>query len=301
MLQTFFQNPTKQILSKNAPQLQRINTIGEQYKKLTDDQIQLKTQDLKSRLLNGQSQADIIDEAFALVREATTRVLKIRHYDVQLLCGLVLNEGKIAEIKTGEGKTIVALLPTFLNALYGKGTHVVTVNDYLARRDAEYVGQVHRFLGLTVGLIQENMSPDERKKNYSCDVVYVTNNELGFDYLRDNMAFTSSEMVQRAFFFAVVDEVDSILIDEARTPLIISGPSEVPTQKYLQTSKLAPILKRDVHYSVDEKNQNVVLLEAGIAFCEQALGQLDLYNPENPWISYILNSIKAKELFKVKY
>jgi preprotein translocase subunit SecA len=299
MLQTFFQNPTKQILSKNAPQLQRINTIGEQYKKLTDDQLQLKTQDLKSRLLNGQSQADIIDEAFALVREATTRVLKIRHYDVQLLGGLVLNEGKIAEMKTGEGKTIVALLPTFLNALYGKGTHVVTVNDYLARRDAEYVGQVHRFLGLTVGLIQENMSPDERKKNYSCDVVYVTNNELGFDYLRDNMAFTSSEMVQRPFFFAVVDEVDSILIDEARTPLIISGPSEVPTQKYLQTSKLAPILKRDIHYSVDEKNQNVVLLEAGIAFCEQALGQLDLYNPENPWISYILNSIKAKELFKL--
>jgi preprotein translocase subunit SecA len=299
MLQTFFQNPTKQILSKNEPQLQRINTIGEQYKKLTDDQLQLKTQDLKSRLLNGQSQADIIDEAFALVREATTRVLKIRHYDVQLLGGLVLNEGKIAEMKTGEGKTIVALLPTFLNALYGKGTHVVTVNDYLARRDAEYVGQVHRFLGLTVGLIQENMSPDERKKNYSCDVVYVTNNELGFDYLRDNMAFTSSEMVQRPFFFAVVDEVDSILIDEARTPLIISGPSEVPTQKYLQTSKLAPILKRDIHYSVDEKNQNVVLLEAGIAFCEQALGQLDLYNPENPWISYILNSIKAKELFKL--
>ena len=299
MLQTFFQNPTKQILSKNAPQLQRINTIGEQYKKLTDDQLRLKTQDLKNRLLNGQSQADIIDEAFALVREATTRVLKIRHYDVQLLGGLVLNEGKIAEMKTGEGKTIVALLPTFLNALYGKGTHVVTVNDYLARRDAEYVGQVHRFLGLTVGLIQENMSPDERKKNYNCDVVYVTNNELGFDYLRDNMAFTSSEMVQRPFFFAVVDEVDSILIDEARTPLIISGPSEAPTQKYLQTSKLAPILKRDVHYSVDEKNQNVVLLEAGIAFCEQALGQLDLYNPENPWISYILNSIKAKELFKL--
>ena len=202
-------------------------------------------------------------------------------------------------MKTGEGKTIVALLPTFLNALYGKGTHVVTVNDYLARRDAEYVGQVHRFLGLTVGLIQENMSPTERKENYNCDVVYVTNNELGFDYLRDNMAFTSSEMVQRPFFFAVVDEVDSILIDEARTPLIISGPSEAPTQKYLQTSKLALTLKRDVHYSVDEKNQNVILMEEGIAFCEQALGQLDLYNPENPWISYILNSIKAKELFKL--
>ena len=299
MLQTFFQNPTKQILAKKAPQLQRINTFGQTYKTLTDDQLRSKTLELKNRLINGQTQEDIIDEAFALVREATSRTLKIRHYDVQLIGGLILNEGKIAEMKTGEGKTIVALLPTFLNALYGKGTHVVTVNDYLARRDAEYVGQVHRFLGLTVGLIQENMSPGERKENYNCDVVYVTNNELGFDYLRDNMAFTSSEMVQRPFFFAVVDEVDSILIDEARTPLIISGPSEAPTQKYRQTSKLAPILKRDVHYSVDEKNQNVVLLEEGIAFCEQALSQLDLYNPENPWISYILNSIKAKELFKL--
>jgi len=299
MLQTFFQNSTKQILTKNASQLQRINTIGENYKKLTDEQLRSKTKELKSRLINGQNQADIIDEAFALVREATSRVLKIRHYDVQLIGGLILNEGKIAEMKTGEGKTIVALLPTFLNALYGKGTHVVTVNDYLARRDAEYVGQVHRFLGLSVGLIQENMSPSERKENYDCDVVYVTNNELGFDYLRDNMAFTSSEMVQRPFFFAVVDEVDSILIDEARTPLIISGPSEVPTEKYIQTSKLVQILKRDVHYSIDEKNQNVILLEDGISFCEQALSQLDLYNPENPWIPYILNSIKAKELFKL--
>ena len=299
MLQTFFQNPTKQILTKRAPQLQRINAIGQTYKRFTDDELRSKTLELKNRLLNGQTQADIIDEAFALVREATSRTLKIRHYDVQLLGGLILNEGKIAEMKTGEGKTIVALLPTFLNALYGKGTHVVTVNDYLARRDAEYVGQVHRFLGLTVGLIQENMSPSERKENYNCDVVYVTNNELGFDYLRDNMAFTNSEMVQRPFFFAVVDEVDSILIDEARTPLIISGPSEAPTQKYLQTSKLALTLKRDVHYSVDEKNQNVILMEEGITFCEQALGQLDLYNPENPWISYILNSIKAKELFKL--
>ena len=299
MLQTFFQSATKQILAKNASQLQRINKIGEGYLTLTDEQLNLKTQELKKRLVNGQKQYEIIDEAFALVREATSRVLKIRHYDVQLLGGLVLNEGKIAEMKTGEGKTIVALLPTFLNALYGKGTHVVTVNDYLARRDAEYVGQVHRFLGLTVGLIQENMSPTERKENYNCDVVYVTNNELGFDYLRDNMAFTSSEMVQRPFFFAVIDEVDSILIDEARTPLIISGPSEAPTQKYIETSKLAQILKRDVHYSVDEKNQNVVLFEEGIQFCEQALSQPDLYNPENPWISYILNSVKAKELFKL--
>ena len=299
MLQTFFQNTNKQILAKYAPQLQRIQTIGDRYAKLSDEELKLQTLELKARLRNGESQENIIDEAFALVREATDRVLKIRHYDVQIIGGLVLNEGKIAEMKTGEGKTIVALLPTFLNALYEKGTHVVTVNDYLARRDAEYVGQVHRFLGLSVGLIQENMSPEERKQNYDCDVVYVTNNELGFDYLRDNMAFTSEEMVQRSFFFAVVDEVDSILIDEARTPLIISGPSESPTQKYLQTSKLAPILKRDIHYSVDEKNQNVVLLEEGIVFCEQALNLVDLYNPEDPWISYILNSVKAKELFKL--
>ena len=299
MLQTFFQNTNKQILAKYDLQLQRIQNIGNRYSKLTDDELKLQTKELKNKLQAGQPQESIVDEAFALVREATSRVLKIRHYDVQLIGGLVLNEGKIAEMKTGEGKTIVALLPTFLNALDNKGTHVVTVNDYLARRDAEYVGQVHRFLGLTVGLIQENMSPEERKKNYNCDVVYVTNNELGFDYLRDNMAFTSDEMVQRPFYFAVVDEVDSILIDEARTPLIISGPSEAPTQKYLQTSKLVPILKRDIHYSVDEKNQNVVLLDEGITFCEQALNLSDLYNPEDPWISYILNSVKAKELFKL--
>jgi len=299
MLETFFQSPSKQIISKYTPQLRRIQNIGHRYSKLSDEELKSETINLKNRLSQGQTQADIIDEAFALVREATSRVLKIRHYDVQILGGLVLNEGKIAEMKTGEGKTIVALLPTFLNALANKGTHVVTVNDYLARRDAESVGQVHRFLGLSVGLIQENMSPEERKQNYNCDVVYVTNNELGFDYLRDNMAFTSDEMVQRPFYFAVVDEVDSILIDEARTPLIISGPSEAPTQKYLQTSKLAPILKRDIHYSVDKKNQNVVLLEEGILFCEQALNLPDIYNPEDPWISYILNSIKAKELFKI--
>ena len=299
MLQTFFQNTNKQILAKYDLQLQRIQAIGNRYSKLTDEELKFQTTELKNKLKAGQPQENIIDEAFALVREATSRVLKIRHYDVQLIGGLVLNEGKIAEMKTGEGKTIVALLPTFLNALNDKGTHVVTVNDYLARRDAEYVGQVHRFLGLTVGLIQENMSPEERKKNYNCDVVYVTNNELGFDYLRDNMAFTSDEMVQRPFYFAVIDEVDSILIDEARTPLIISGPSEAPTQKYIQTAKLAPILKRDIHYSVDERNQNVVLLDEGITFCEQALNLSDLYSPEDPWISYILNSVKAKELFKL--
>ena len=200
-------------------------------------------------------------------------------------------------MKTGEGKTLVALLPTFLNALSGQGVHVVTVNDYLARRDAESVGQVHTFLGLSVGLIQEEMEFEERKENYARDVIYVTNNELGFDYLRDNMAFTVDEIVQRPFFYCVVDEVDAILIDEARTPLIISGPSKAPTQKYLRTTKLVDTLRKDIHYSVDEKNQNATLLEEGLAFCEQALGTSDLYNVEDPWIPYILNSVKAKELF----
>jgi preprotein translocase subunit SecA len=297
MLESLFQNTTQQVLSKYNSNVQQINTIGKTFKTLTDSDLQKKTNELKQRLVNGEPQSSIINEAFALVREASERVLGLRHFDVQLIGGFILNEGKIAEMKTGEGKTIVALLPTFLNALYGKGTHVITVNDYLAKRDAEYVGQVHQFLGLSVGLIQENMSPTERKENYNCDVVYVTNNELGFDYLRDNMAYTPEEIVQRTFFYCVIDEVDSILIDEARTPLIISGASKAPTEKYYQTAKLATTLRRDVHYNVEEKTQGVTLSSEGVSFCETALGILDLYDPSQPWISYILNSIKAKELY----
>ena len=298
MLDSLFQEPKQRVLTKYGSQLNQINKIGEAFKKLSDLELRNKTQDLKQRLLNGEERNQITVEAFALVREASDRVLNLRHFDVQLIGGLVLDEGKIAEMKTGEGKTLVALLPTFLNALYGKGTHVITVNDYLARRDAESVGQVHRFLGLTVGLIQENMTPQERQENYNCDVVYVTNNELGFDYLRDNMAYTVEEMVQRPFFFCVIDEVDSILIDEARTPLIISGAAEAPTEKYLQTAKLALNLKREIHYNVDEKQQNVALTEEGVTFCEQAIGIPDLYSPNEPWIAYVLNSVKAKELFQ---
>ena len=299
MLETIFQDPTQRVLSKYNSQLRQINTIGTTFKKFTDEELRGQTSKLRQRLLAGNdSKESITNEAFALVREASDRVLGLRHYDVQLIGGLVLDEGKIAEMKTGEGKTLVALLPTFLNALYGKGTHVVTVNDYLARRDASDVGAVHRFLGLTVGLIQENMTPEERKKNYNCDVVYVTNNELGFDFLRDNMAYNPEEMVQRPFFYCVIDEVDSILIDEARTPLIISGASEAPTEKYLQTAKLATTLKKEIHYEVDEKQQNVALTNEGVLFCEQALGIVDLYSPNEPWISYVLNSVKAKELFQ---
>jgi len=298
MFETFFQNSTKQALTTYDQIVNQINALEKDFNTLTDIQLQDYTSQLKVDLRKGtKSEDQIIIESFALVREATIRVLGLRHFDVQLIGGLILHEGKIAEMKTGEGKTLVALLPTFLNALSGQGVHVVTVNDYLARRDAEYVGQVHRFLGLSVGLIQENMEFSERQANYSCDVIYVTNNELGFDYLRDNMAFTLDEIVQRPFFYCVVDEVDAILIDEARTPLIISGPSKAPTQKYFRTTKLADTLRKDIHYSVDEKNQNATLLEEGLAFCEQALGISDLYNVEDPWIPYILNSIKAKELF----
>ena len=298
MLEAIFKNSSQQILLKYKTQLDQINALEDNLKLFTDLELKDQTNKLKIRLRNGATKSFILPEAFALVREASRRVLGLRHFDVQLIGGIVLTEGKIAEMKTGEGKTLVALLPSFLNALYEKGTHVVTVNDYLARRDAESVGQVHRFLGLTVGLIQESMEPAERKNNYNCDVVYVTNNELGFDYLRDNMAFSAEEIVQRPFFYCVVDEVDSILIDEARTPLIISGAGKTSTDKYLQTTKLVKILKRDIHYNVDEKTQNVTLTNEGVSFCEQALGIVDLYSPYEPWVFFILNSIKAKELFQ---
>ena len=298
MLQTFFQNSEQQNLTKYLQTVEQINNLESRFSNLSDEQLHNQTFLLKSDLQNDQKSKDqILIESFALVREATVRVLGIRHFDVQLIGGLILNDGKIAEMKTGEGKTLVALLPTFFNALYGKGVHVITVNDYLARRDSEYVGQIYQFLGLSVGLIQENMDSQERKENYACDVVYLTNNELGFDYLRDNMAFTIDEIVQRSFFYSVVDEVDSILIDEARTPLIISGPSDTLTQKYVTTTKLVSTMRKDIHYAVDEKNQNATLFEEGLSFCERALGTSDLYDVNDPWIPFILNSIKAKELF----
>ena len=299
MLETFLKNSRQQTLAKYTTRITQINKLGIIFKKSTDAELRRKTIELREQLVRDENVDNIINTAFALVREASDRVLGLRHYDVQLIGGLVLHEGNIAEMKTGEGKTLVALLPTFFNALYNKGTHVVTVNDYLARRDAESVGQVHRFLGLTVGLIQDNMTSLERRENYACDVVYVTNNELGFDYLRDNMAYNADEMVQRPFFYCVIDEVDSILIDEARTPLIISGTNKAPVDKYLQTAKIAAGLTRNVHYLVDEKTQNATLIEAGTLFCEQTLGLVDLYSPQEPWISYILNSIKAKELFLI--
>eukprot|EP00960_Hanusia_phi_P065036 765983-Hanusia_phi.AAC.4 len=277
----------------------KINVLEDEIEKLSDDQLRAKTEEFKKRLQGGESEDDILDEAFAVVREAAWRVLKLRHYDVQLVGGMVLHQRKLAEMATGEGKTLVATLPSYLNALSGKGVHVVTVNDYLARRDAENMGQIHRFLGLTVGLIQAEMKPEERRLNYGCDITYVTNSELGFDYLRDNLAIKPEDIVlTRPFNFCIVDEADSIMVDEARTPLIISEKTAAPAAKYANSAKIATVLEEKVHYTVDEKSQSVTLTERGFADVEKILNVKDLFNPKDPWSPYIINALKAKTLFK---
>jgi len=297
-------DPNERKLKKLQPIVKEVNLYEEDIKELSDDQLREKTQQYQERLAQAKNETEendiieeILPEAFAVVREAAQRVLGLRHYDVQVLGGIVLHNGEIAEMKTGEGKTLVATLPCYLNALSGKGVHVVTVNDYLARRDSEWMGQVHRFLGLSVGLIQQGMSPQERQKNYACDITYTTNSELGFDYLRDNMATSIEEVVQRPFHYCIIDEVDSVLIDEARTPLIISGQVERPTEKYIRASQIAPQLEKEEHYEVDEKARSVILTDEGFAKAEELLGVDDLYNPDDPWAHYVFNAIKAKELF----
>ena len=297
MLKLLLGDPNARKLKKYQPYITEINLLEEDIKPLSDEQLKAKTVEFKQRLANGETLDDILPEAFAVVRESGRRVLGLRHFDVQLQGGIILHTGQIAEMKTGEGKTLVATLPSYLNALTGKGVHVITVNDYLARRDAEWMGQVHRFLGLSVGLIQSTMTPAERQKNYACDITYVTNSEIGFDYLRDNMATSMAEVVQRPFNFCVIDEVDSILVDEARTPLIISGQVERPTEKYLQAAEIAFSLKKDEHYEVNEKDRNVLLTDEGFAESESQLGVTDLFDPEDPWAHFMFNAIKAKELF----
>ncbi|MDZ8068322.1 MAG: preprotein translocase subunit SecA [Nostoc sp. DedQUE08] len=297
MLKLLLGDPNARKLKKYQPSVTEINLLEEEIKVLSDDELKGKTVEFKQRLAKGETLDDILPEAYAVVREAARRVLGLRHFDVQLLGGIILHVGQIAEMKTGEGKTLVATLPSYLNALTGKGVHVITVNDYLARRDAEWMGQVHRFLGLSVGLIQSSMTPSERQKNYDCDITYVTNSEVGFDYLRDNMATSMADVVQRPFNYCVIDEVDSILVDEARTPLIISGQVERPTEKYLQAAEIAFTLKKDEHYDVDEKARNVLLTDEGFAESENLLGVTDLFDPEDPWAHFIFNAIKAKELF----
>lgn len=297
MLKTLLGDPNARKLKKYQPYITEINLLEEEVKALSDEELRGKTAEFRQRLGKGETVDDILPEAFAVVREAARRVLGLRHFEVQLLGGVILHFGQIAEMKTGEGKTLVATLPSYLNALTGKGAHVITVNDYLARRDAELMGQVHRFLGLSVGLIQQSMSPPERKKNYDCDITYVTNSEVGFDYLRDNMATSMADVVQRPFNFCVIDEVDSILVDEARTPLIISGQVERPTEKYLRAAIIANALKKEEHYEVDEKARNVLLTDEGFAYSEQLLEVTDLFDPEDPWAHFVFNAIKAKELF----
>ena len=297
------------------PIVDKITALEEDYKKLTDAQLQAKTPEFKERLANGETLDDILPEAFATVREAADRVLGMRPYPVQLVGGIVLHQGRIAEMKTGEGKTLVATLPAYLNALTGEGVHIVTVNDYLAKRDSEWMGKVHRFLGLTVGLIIHDMKKEERQKAYAADITYGTNNEMGFDYLRDNMALYASEQVQRGHAFAIVDEVDSILIDEARTPLIISGVGEKSTQLYDMAEMFAARLKKfvvvetddkeeeatdiDADYVVDEKSKSCTLTARGIKKAEEFFHLDNLSDPENSTIAHHINqAIKAHGIMK---
>ncbi len=276
-----------------------IETLEDDYVDLTDAQLREQTDQFKTRLADGETLDDLLPEAFAVVREAARRTLGQFHFRVQLMGGAALHLGDIAEMKTGEGKTLVSTLPAYLNALTGNGVHIVTVNDYLAARDADWMGRVHRFLGVSVGKILSELPPDRRKAAYAADITYGTNNEFGFDYLRDNMAWSLDDLVQRGHHYAIVDEVDSILIDEARTPLIISGPAEENQRWYLEFARLAPRMKRDVHYDVEEGKRTVAVTEEGVAFVEDQLGIDNLYEAANtPLVGYLNNALKAKELYK---
>ena len=286
-------------LKKMRPTVERINALEPELVRLSDLQLAEMTPKLRQRIAGGETLDDILPEAFAVAREASKRLLSMRHFDVQLIGGMVLHQGKIAEMKTGEGKTLVATLPAYLNALEGKGVHIVTVNDYLAGRDAEWMGKIYRFLGLTVGCVQHPLSDPERRAAYAADITYGTNNELGFDYLRDNMKYDLGDYVQRVFNFGIVDEVDSILIDEARTPLIISGPAEESTDKYYKIDRIIPRLRRDLDYQVDEKARTVNLTEEGVEKAEKLLAVGNLFEPQNmDWVHHIYQALKAHLLFK---
>ena len=286
-------------VKKIQPAVAAINALEPRISTLTNEQLQAKTAEFRQRFANGESLEELLPEVFAVVRETGKRILNMRHFDVQLIGGYALHQGRIAEMKTGEGKTLVATLPAYLNALAGKGVHVVTVNDYLARRDSEWMGRLYKFLGLSVGVIQHGLDDQQRRDSYGSDIAYGTNNEFGFDYLRDNMKFDLAHCVQRAHHYAIVDEVDSILIDEARTPLIISGPSEESTDKYYRIDKIIPKLRRDVDYQVDEKHRTVTLTEEGVGRSENLLGVDNLFDPSNMEILHHINqALKAHTLFK---
>ncbi|MBQ6841607.1 MAG: DEAD/DEAH box helicase, partial [Firmicutes bacterium] len=279
--------------------VEKINAYGPAMHDLTDAELTGKTAEFRARLANGETEDDLLPEAFAVVREAGERVLSMRHFDVQLIGGLALSEGRIAEMRTGEGKTLVATAPAYLHALSGKGVHIVTVNDYLARRDSEWMGRIFRFLGLSVGLVVHGMEADEKRRAYNADITYGTNNEFGFDYLRDNMSFSKEHLVQRPLHYAIVDEVDSILIDEARTPLIISGPSGKSSVVYYQAAQVVSRLKEEEDYTVDIKLRVVTLTEAGVAKVEKALGVDNLYEAKHTELAHHINqALRAKVLFR---
>lgn len=296
----------RNLLDDNARDIKRlsrrveeINVFEKEMEKLNDEELRQKTAEFKERLQQGETLDDVLNEAFAAVREASKRVLGMRHFDVQLMGGIVLHQGRIAEMKTGEGKTLVATLPAYLNALEGKGVHIITVNDYLARRDRDWMGKVYEFLGLKTGLIVHGLDFESRREAYAADITYGTNNEFGFDYLRDNMVFSPSQLVQRGLNYAIVDEVDSILIDEARTPLIISGEADKPTELYYEADRVISHLKSEEDYTVDEKAHTAVLTEKGLAKVEKLLGIRNLYDEENLELSHLVNqALKAHTLMK---
>ncbi|MBI3760140.1 MAG: preprotein translocase subunit SecA, partial [Deltaproteobacteria bacterium] len=293
-------------LKRMRPIVDEINELEPEVAKRSDDELRGKIAELKERISaiedygeRAEALDEVLPEVFAMVREASKRTLGQRHFDVQLIGGMVLHQGRIAEMKTGEGKTLVATLPAVLNALSGRGVHVVTVNDYLARRDSEWMGRIYNFLGLSVGVVVHGVSDQDRKIAYQCDITYGQNNEFGFDYLRDNMKFNLEEYVQREHNFAVVDEVDSILIDEARTPLIISGASEESTDTYYVVDRVIPRLKREEHYTVDEKLRTVATTEEGVTKVEELLGVENLYDPRNILLLHHVNQgLRAHVLFK---
>jgi len=298
-LTKIFGTQNERTLKKLQPYVAAINALEPQISQLSDAQLEAKTAEFKEKLRQGATVDDILVEAFAVVREVARRTVKMRHFDVQLIGGIVLHQGKIAEMKTGEGKTLVATLPAYLNALEGKGVHIVTVNDYLAKRDSEWMGPIYKSLGLTVGVIQHDMNDAERQIAYNSDITYGTNNEFGFDYLRDNMKFRLEDLVQREFNYAIVDEVDSILIDEARTPLIISGPTQESTQLYYRVDNFVRRLQKDKHFILDEKTRTVSLNENGVTEAEKYFNVPNLYDLNYMDLVHAINqSLKAHFLFR---
>ncbi|MBI5779330.1 MAG: preprotein translocase subunit SecA [Planctomycetes bacterium] len=298
-IRKLFPSRNERLVNALSRVVERVNSFDRVMQLLSDEQLRAKTAEFRQRLKDGLTLDDLLPEAFAVVREASKRTTKMRHFDVQLIGGMVLHQGKIAEMATGEGKTLVATLPAYLNALPGKGVHIVTVNDYLAKRDREWMGPIYEMLGLTVGVIQNHMDNPERKAAYGCDITYGTNNEFGFDYLRDNMKVRFDSQVQRGYYFGIVDEVDSILIDEARTPLIISGPAEESTDKYYVAERVAKQMKKDIDYAVKEKENSVILTETGIEKAQKLVGVDTFYTGQNmEWPHHIEQALRAKELYK---